>query len=211
MERADNDVVKAVDDINEWNPALRDMINEGDTVIDCGANEGHTTIAFANRVGPKGKVIAIEADPDNVALIKKNVALNGLNNVTVVQKAVSDKSGDWVYFQHEVVQTADGGRLVETVRLDDFSKYKPDVVKIDVEGYELPVVRGAEQLLSDGAKWEVEMHLSKTTGIHMTRRFGYDPLEIMRIFRSHGYKILFNDRLVAEGETPEGCIRCLPG
>jgi FkbM family methyltransferase len=208
LERANNNVNQALTDLNNWNVFLQKMIKVGDVVIDCGANEGHTTVVFAKQVGPTGKVIALEADANNIELIQKNIALNGLTNVEVFHKIISERSGDHKRFKYEVVQTNNEGDLVETACLDDFAHFKPNVIKIDIEGYELPALQGATRLLESGVALEIELHVSGTTGIHMTRRFGFNPHDLMKLLKSYGYTIMFDYREVAEGEIPTGCIRC---
>ena len=66
--------------------------NYGDIVVDVGAHIGHYTLIAAKRVGPKGKVISIEADPKNFEILNKNIELNKLNdNVITINCAVSSK------------------------------------------------------------------------------------------------------------------------
>ena len=68
-------------------------INEGDVVLDIGANIGYYTLLAARLVGPTGQVIAFEPDQTNFALLRKNVEANGYRNVVLVNKAVSDHNG----------------------------------------------------------------------------------------------------------------------
>lgn len=203
-----SDLFRACDKLNNWNIFLKEMISEGDTVIDCGANEGHTTIIFAKKVGEKGKVIAIDADINNINLIKKNLSLNNIQNVEIIHAIVDEKSGDSKFFAHEVVQNDSTGEKIQTVKLDDFAHLKPNFIKIDIEGYELPALKGARKILEQGSKLEVEMHVSKTTGINMMKRFGFNPQEIISLLKNYGYKISFDHRELKDGEIPEGCIRC---
>ena len=64
---------------------------EGDTVVDVGAHIGHYTIIASKRVGPNGKVIAIEADPRNWDMLNRNIKLNQLTNVISLNYAVYSK------------------------------------------------------------------------------------------------------------------------
>ena len=105
-------------------------INKGDVVLDVGANVGYFTLIFARLVGPNGKVYAFEPDPDNFALLKKNVEMNGYKNVVLVQNAVSDKIEDVQL--HLVPEWGPAHNLfdsfgqngisvtVKAIRLDDF-------------------------------------------------------------------------------------------
>ena len=76
----------------EW--VARHMLRPGDTVVDCGANNGFTTVFFAKCVGPQGRVIAFEPLPRNSADVAQNVQLNGLENVDVRQQAVGRQQGE---------------------------------------------------------------------------------------------------------------------
>ena len=72
---------------------VKDMIKEGDIVIDIGAHIGYYTLLFSKLVGKTGKVFAFEAHPDNFTLLKQNVETNGYTNVVVENKAVSNYNG----------------------------------------------------------------------------------------------------------------------
>ena len=61
---------------------------EGDIVVDVGAHVGHYTLISSKRVGQNGKVVAIEADPDNFEMLNRNIKLNGLTNVIPLNYAV---------------------------------------------------------------------------------------------------------------------------
>ena len=70
-----------------------ELVHPGAVVIECGAHHGFTTILLSRWVGDDGKVIAVEPIPDNAAIIRKNVKLNGLSNVTLVEKATGANDG----------------------------------------------------------------------------------------------------------------------
>ncbi len=72
---------------------LLQRLQPGDTFIDVGAHIGYLSLPIAKRVGPSGKVIALEPSPTSLELLRRNVALNGFNWVTVVDAAASDKDG----------------------------------------------------------------------------------------------------------------------
>src|ERR1700722_172759 len=73
--------------------ALQDFVEPGQVVYDVGANIGFFTLLLARLVGPRGRVFAFEPMPENAAALRHIVALNGLDNVTVVEKAMSSESG----------------------------------------------------------------------------------------------------------------------
>ena len=188
---------------------LLNLVKPGDVVFDCGANEGYISTLLAIWAGPTGKVLAFEPDPKNVELIRTNAKINGLDNIEAIQKAVSDIDDQEVTFGAEIIGgSPDISYNVQTTTLDKYADLKPSLVKIDVEGYELPVLRGAQKILKQGTTLEVEMHLSKTSGVNMTTRFGFDPDDIVRMFNELGYTMMFDGKEVHIGEAREGIIYC---
>jgi 23S rRNA U2552 (ribose-2'-O)-methylase RlmE/FtsJ len=115
---------------------------EGDVVIDIGAHMGRYTIIGAKRVGTKGKVVAIEANPSNFEMLNRNIKLNQLTNVISLNNAVYSKETKIkLYLPGEEL----GHTTYNTVMSD-----RADVnwVKIDVEGAEFEVLKGASNVLS---------------------------------------------------------------
>jgi FkbM family methyltransferase len=81
---------------------MRHLIRDGDLCVDVGANAGYFSLLAAARVGATGRVVAVEASPANVARIRRNVALNGLDDrVEVVAAACSDRQGELVFYVNE--------------------------------------------------------------------------------------------------------------
>ncbi|WP_164920659.1 FkbM family methyltransferase [Thermosynechococcus vestitus] len=134
--------------------AVRFLLKPGDTFIDAGANIRFYTVLASQLVGPRGKVIAIEIMPETAAVLRDNIALNGASNVRVVEAALSEVSG------HSATATAPPGKLgqarlgtpsvtgavpVMTTTLKDILADVACVslMKLDVEGMEIPAVRGA--------------------------------------------------------------------
>lgn len=142
--------------------------------VDVGANLGFYT-CVARRFLPTGaEVHAFEMDVDNYAMLEKNVGLNPSGHaVTTNHAAVSDRDHPLTYRRpprgnHPALSlyeaTPEEGALdvtVPAVRLDDYfgdRAVRPDVVKIDVEGAELDVLRGMTSLLPDVQRMYVEVH-----------------------------------------------------
>lgn len=144
----------------EEQAALQNMLNAGDIFWNVGANIGFHTILGARFVGPSGRVVAFEPAPEIAAMIGKNARLNHFEHVTVVQKAVSDKTGKAHLYLGDasavntiLADRSSGGSRVEVdcVTLDDYFKeagHTPNVISIDVEGAELQVLMGSLTLLS---------------------------------------------------------------
>lgn len=146
---------------------LAELVKPGQTVYDVGANIGFFTMLCSRLVGPEGAVYAFEPIPQNVATLRHNVALNGLTNVVIIEKALSSSTGaaemfvsPWSAFHSLNVAGASkqenhgpqsGEIVVQTVTLDEFVRGEdvraPDLVKIDVEGAELVVLDGMRETL----------------------------------------------------------------
>jgi len=179
---------------NTWNPRLRNLINEGDVVFDCGAHHGHISIAASLIVGNGGKVISIEADDSNVQKLKNNISINNINNVEVIHNAVASISNIPVCIQYERVYP-DRIPTVLTIKLDDLISYKPHIIKLDIEGFEVEALIGAEQILSLlKPKMEIEVHLLKS-GVDI-RQYGYYPIDLISILLDNNYTVIYNDKEV---------------
>jgi FkbM family methyltransferase len=139
---------------------LSRMLRPGMVFIDVGANDGLYTLFAARRVGPTGRVVALEPSRREFDRLQQNLALNGLTNVVTLPVAAGDRDGKAQLriagFGHEGQNTLGGfayaieGAGFETVdvaRLDrvvsDQGLGRIDVLKIDAEGAEVSVLRGA--------------------------------------------------------------------
>jgi FkbM family methyltransferase len=142
--------------------ALTRYLQPGAVFYDIGANVGFFSIIAAKLVGNTGRVYAFEPVPENVTTIQRNIELNCLTNVTVIDKAVSSSSGqaELLLAHHiggAVLATAamppdlKGKMLVETVTIDALLERiplkPPTIVKIDVEGAEIDVLSGMIQTI----------------------------------------------------------------
>lgn len=136
------------------------LISSGDVIFECGAHHGATTIVLANYVGPSGRVISFEPLPLNCDLLRKNLELNGIKNVQVIHAAVGEIAGTvWIKEQsNSSVTSANKGRQVQAVNLDSYCSLNPTALKIDVEGFEVKVLRGATEVLKRRPKFAIEIH-----------------------------------------------------
>ena len=124
---------------------LMAMLEPGDFVVDAGANMGADVVPVARRVGPKGHVLAIEPQRIVHQLLCANVALNGLANVTTPWCAVGAKAGETTV--PPLAGSAQGSERVPVVPIDQFELVKCALLKVDVGGTELDVLRGADATL----------------------------------------------------------------
>jgi FkbM family methyltransferase len=142
-------------------------VGEGEIVADVGAHHGYFSTLFAHWVGPRGRVFSFECLPQNAAIAARNVALNHLSNVEVVERAVGARRGQAVIADHSggilFDPTVSEKRLtVGMTSLDEFfTETHPTLLKIDVEGYEGEVLRGARACLTRRPKLALELHCFK--------------------------------------------------
>ena len=135
------------------------LIREGDTVFDCGANMGIYSCAFGALVGESGRVISFEPQDYAIAELLNNTRLNGFRHVSVEQVCVSDRQGtatldtsqgevqasivhDFGRKRAQSVSTATLTMVAERLRID-----RLDLIKMDIEGAELPALIGGAELL----------------------------------------------------------------
>ena len=143
------------------------IISPGATIIDVGANIGYLTTYFSDLTANSGKVLALEPDSRAFCFLKRNLSLNNCVNTTPYLLALSDHVGTSnLYLSsnrtgNNVLYELSKDRLdepqirssvvVETTTLDEIfvstTFTDQTILKIDVEGFELNVLRGAEQLL----------------------------------------------------------------
>lgn len=180
------------------------LIKPGQTVLDVGANIGYYTLQFAKLVGPSGYVYAFEPDPDNFALLRKNVAQNGYPNVVNIQKAVSDRASSIRLYRntenhgdHRIYETADDRQYVEveSISIDEFAATldRPiDLIKFDIQGAEAIAFAGMQKLLRDNRNLKIVMEFWPR-GLTLT---GTDPREFLEQLLSLG----FNVQVIDENE-----------
>lgn len=179
--------------------ALATMVNSGDTVIDVGANNGYLACYFAHLVGPKGQVYAIEPARQEFRVMVRNLKDNDHTNVTCSRLLLGDARGHgelWLsgtnlgrHSQYPANVTGTSGK--EVLRLTTADDYMDAVVKhrsiglvkIDVEGAECVVLRGASRLLQRASHIWIEIW---PDGIESA---GYDPTEIIDTLTASGFTL----------------------
>jgi FkbM family methyltransferase len=133
---------------------LLHFLQPDDIFFDVGANVGSYTILASRACGARS--VAFEPDPDTADRLRRNVALNSIQDrVTVEQSAVGSARGT-VRFStgldtmNSLLEQSDAvGQDVQCVRLDDLVHGVPALIKIDVEGFEQGVFEGAMRLLQE--------------------------------------------------------------
>lgn len=138
---------------------LEKTVRETDIVYDIGAHVGYYTLLFSKIVGNSGRVFSFEPLKRNLIYLGKHLKINRITNVSVVEAAVSDSAGTQFFEvgkSHSMGHLSPEGGVGEKVcvlTLDEFifgSKNPvPQCIKIDVEGAETLVLKGAKRVLSE--------------------------------------------------------------
>lgn len=141
---------------------LYSLVNESDNILDIGTNIGSTILQFANRTGEKGRIIGFEPDPHNFNECQKNIALNNFNNIEVLPIGLGHEKGEFQLVVdtpsnrggNRIVMNDDNSPISTTVNVETVDNVIKDknitqisLVKIDVEGFEMNVLKGAETLI----------------------------------------------------------------
>lgn len=194
---------------------LRDFLNEvgeDDIVYDIGANTGLYTL-FAAKACPDGEVIAFEPYPPNLIMLNKDVARNQLQNIEIIDMALSDSVGNIEFNQPDEDDVGYGSSSIEanesetTIEVPtttgdkliaDSEIPEPNVVKIDVEGSEPLVLEGLENALSAPSCRTVycEVHLSGVDHRPSIEDFGSSEEDIANRLREFGFTV---ERLQSRG------------
>lgn len=180
---------------------VQQELRPGGVFFDVGANGGLYTLIAAQKVGPGGHVYAFEPGERELELLRQNISTNGLTNVTVIDRAVSNKCG-----VAEFAISRDGAmnslarnrhpgqqivcwKKVETTTLDgvvkEFGINNVDLVKVDVEGAEQLVLEGAQRLLSASEAPKVICEFCDVTA----SGFSASTVELRNGFEQLGYEL----------------------
>ena len=202
-----------------WNPdeyrAFRAVVRPGTTVLDVGANVGAYTLLFATWVGEKGRVFAFEPAPAARDGLRTHVALNRFEDrVTIVEAAAAADVGRAAFAVHPsggasslaLGSLAAAPRItVATETIDSVCKAHallPAVIKIDVEGAELDVLKGARNTLAlPGLHVFVEFHPEAW------RQTGIAPADVEREIADQGFTIEALDPSSDPWTTEGVCVR----
>jgi FkbM family methyltransferase len=175
------------------------FVRPGMTVLDVGAHHGLYTLLAAKRVGKRGRVISFEPSPRERKRLKEHVRINWLSNVQVEGVALGSESGTALLYQVDGKEdfcnslrkpTVKGGVTevqVRLISLDSFAAErdlaKIDFLKIDAEGAELGILKGAEKLLGSAGR---PVLMCEAAGIR-TESWGYSPIQIVSCLEERGF------------------------
>jgi len=123
------------------------------TILDCGSNIG-LSVLFFKKIYPKSKIIAFEPDPETFTLLSKNITMNKIKGVELVNKAVTSKEGTTTFYIDKDVKSSPGMSIferlskqtktvpikIDTTKLSSYIKEDIDFLKLDVESSEIDVL-----------------------------------------------------------------------
>jgi FkbM family methyltransferase len=166
----------------------------GATVCDVGANIGVYTVFCSDVVGSEGRVVSVEAHPRTFSFLERNVRSNGCTNAILIHTAVGDRSGvvtlEWDPENSGATHVAKPnvtGTTVPLVTLDDALAEQGiaslDYLKIDVEGYEINVLKGARRIITNSPKLVVQTEVDRR---HLAR-YGYRAEDLQALMAQMGF------------------------
>lgn len=188
-----------------WEPHLsrwlRRRLRPGDTFIDVGANIGYDSLLAASLVGPRGRVVAIEASPDFHRCILRQAELNGFGSLQAINAAVADKQERLRFVLASSANMGansivpydgpaessfeiDARPLPELLDGDDLTRAR--VIKIDVEGAEGAVVRGLAPALS---RLRPDAEIAVEVTPERMAKLGDSAEELLETFQGQGFHL----------------------
>lgn len=171
---------------------LLHVLRENDLFVDVGANLGSYTILASGVAG--ANCICFEPIPSTFARLEKNIAINSIEGkVTPLQKAAGEKSAQLAmtssldttnHVMSKNEANLSDGLTVEAVTLDEVLKDKaPSLIKIDTEGFELPALLGAQEILKKPSLHSIIIELNESGS-----RYGFQESKILELLDRNGFK-----------------------
>jgi FkbM family methyltransferase len=174
---------------------IENRLPVGGVLCDVGANIGIYTLLCSKLVGQKGKIVAFEAHPKTFSYLTGNVKASGASNIILVPSAVGSASGS-VHLEWDIENSAathvtpasNATVQVPMVTLDEELRKngidKLDYLKIDVEGYELSVLRGAHKIIQNSPRLLIQTEVDRN---HLAR-FGHSGNDLKALMDSFGFE-----------------------
>jgi FkbM family methyltransferase len=205
-----------------WEPLeteiFRSLLRPGALVIDVGANFGHYALTAANAIGPEGLVVAFEPHPEPFALLAANRKMLPQDNLLAVQAGLgafdgsmeiytdTANPGGHSFYDWHLRETDGSSHPVPIQTLDSFLSERVhdravSVIKIDVQGFEMEVLRGAARTIE---RYQPAVLCEVTPGA--LHHAGSGVEELLGFFRTRGYRaevLLTGDGRVQSMDYPE--------
>jgi len=146
------------------------ILNQGSNTLEAGANIGYYALLEWRLVKPSGTIYAAEPVTNNFKNLMYNIKLNKPNKILPFKIAFGEKEkkstiylsklSNWCTLNKENIQHQIGSETVKVTTIDKFCKNKPkiDFIRMDVEGYEYEIMKGATETLKTNIKIQMEVH-----------------------------------------------------
>lgn len=179
--------------------SMKQILKEGDTFLDIGANEGFFSILASQLVGVSGKIISIEPQSRLQRVIIRNISENNAYNVNIFQRAISDRVGTAILFltpdmntgSSGIFQTAKYKNPTETVLQTTLSEIlgllnldKIKLMKIDVEGFEYEAILGSKHIFESNIIENIALELHP----EILQQRGKSESDILDFLKENGYE-----------------------
>lgn len=178
---------------------FKEVVKNGDVVIDAGANMGYYTLLASRLVGAEGKVYSFEPEDNNYDMLCRNIKLNGYANIITEKKAVGDKTCTLsLYLDDEDIGSHSlyGDRRqrsvkVDVIRLDEYFKNRNiiNIVKLDIEGAEYLAMKGMQNIIKRNNDIKIFIEINLPCLI----RSGVNPVEIISELLDDYSVLMIND------------------
>lgn len=181
----------------------------GNVILDVGANIGVTAIRMSAAVGSGGKIYAFEPDPANFSRCAHHVTTNSMTNIEIFQLGLGEISGELVLGfgkpdhcgTKRIVPSGSNGQRIHVTTIDEFVSEKAisrlDLIKIDVEGFEYSVLRGASDTLS---KYRPTLFLELDDSLLGDQ--GASPAQLLSLLDDLGYLVFHSESKQSIEKTP---------
>jgi FkbM family methyltransferase len=178
---------------------VKQMIKPGDIAFECGTHHGLTAMLLSKWVGTEGKIVTFEINPHNAAIARQNIELNNIKNIILEEKGLGSHKSSQKIFNKSNSSVTPANRIsfgwlknfiygtneVGIITLDDYvatQSTSPTFLKIDVEGYESEVLKGATKILKTLPKLEIEIHTE------ILSRYNTSVKEIFELINIESYQ-----------------------
>jgi FkbM family methyltransferase len=175
---------------------IASCLNRGDCFVDVGANIGLMSIFASQCVGNSGKILAFEAHPETHELLQENIALNHIENIDTFNFALGNEPGKATIYDNWNVNRGGASLVIHSENSTGFevdmktldeviqTDFQPKMIKIDVEGFEFQVLKGATNTIKN-CKPILIIEFS------VSRENQYDPFEMIDFIESFGFYEIF--------------------
>jgi FkbM family methyltransferase len=176
------------------------LLRPGDTVIDVGAHVGTFSVPIGRAIGPTGRLVCFEPAPESHRLLEMNIEMNGLTATTITRAmavgdhdalyravAASDHNTGGTYLEPSDDPDAIAGTTLDAWLLRNADIAELDLLKVDTEGMELMVLRGASNTLAERSPIVYAEVAAEQLG-----RFEASPRDLEDLLRELGYDFYRN-------------------